>query len=113
MIILNFVGGSPNQSVVAENDLVYYVANVTNQFNNMYMANDSEVASDSSSGGISNHIFIGHVSSVNKTMGSDGLPVFTITTEEPSNTQVTPPQPNDYIFFVKNNLTELAAMKGY
>ena len=107
MVILKFNGGTDNISVDI-NDLVYYVANVQNQWNNYYMSSESELQT-----GVSTHIFIGHVSSITKGIEDDGTPNFTITTEEPSNTTIVPPNANDFIFFVKNNKSELASVKGY
>ena len=108
MVILQFSGGIPNTSAVAENDLVYYVANVANQWSGAnYLSNQSELSL-----GVSSHIFIGHISSISTDV-NDGVPTFIITVEEPSNTVITPPTSDDFIFFVKNNLSELAALRGY
>tara|TARA_S200000501_G_C20342216_1_gene533749 strand:+ start:54 stop:467 length:414 start_codon:yes stop_codon:yes gene_type:complete len=109
MVILQFSGGIPNTSAVAENDLVYYVANIANQWSGAnYLSNQSELSL-----GVSSHIFIGHISSISRNMTENGVPTFTITVEEPSNTVITPPSSDDFIFFVKNNLSELAALRGY
>ena len=108
MVILQFSGGVPNASAVAENDLVYYVANIANQWSGAnYLSNQSELSL-----GVSSHIFIGHISSISTDV-NDGVPTFIITVEEPSNTVITPPTSDDFIFFVKNNLSELAALRGY
>ena len=108
MVILEFNDGQVNTSAVAENDLVYYVSNTTNTFGGINVGfdlNESEITN-----GVSTHIFIGTISSIIENQPSGG---FTITTEEPSNTTIVPPQEGDFIFFVKNNLTEMSSVKGY
>lgn len=122
MVILEFSEGQINTSAVTENDLVYYVSNVSNTFSGSNLGfglNESEITS-----GVSTHVFIGTISSITSvtdstTDGTDQSAVmsdnagFVVTTEEPSNTTIVPPAAGDFIFFVKNNLTEMASIKGY
>ena len=105
MTILEFNEGTINPSV-AINDLVYYVSNVSYQWQNQnYLMSQGELDS-----GVSTHIFIGNVSAI---IPDEPIGGFKIVVEEPSSTTITPPMENDYIFFVKSNKSELSTLKGY
>ena len=107
MTILEFNGGMPNISVEV-NDLIYYVSNVQNQWQNQYMSSPEELQQ-----GVSTHVFLGVVASIITDVDSENNPIFKIVVEEPSDTAVVPPSANDYIFFIKNNNVEVSSLKGY
>ena len=108
MVVLEFNGGLPNTSVEVY-DLIYYVANVSNQWQNMYMASNDEVAS-----GVSTTVFLGVVASIITETNESGQPIFKIVVDQPPTMNVPPaPSASDYIFFVKNTETELSTLKGY
>ena len=113
MIVLTFNDGLPNQSLEI-GDLVYYTANVNNNYEG------SGFATSDLGAGLSTHILIGTCASieiynvdapedVNQTTAPFNFKVYV----DETTSLFAPPSDNDFIFFVKNNVAEQSAIKGY
>lgn len=119
MIQLNFTSKTlPNPSLQIE-DLVYYVSNPTAQFAGEFITADTN--------GVSTHIYIGVVcgievirnSGVNTSATSNqngAITGFRVFVEQPlaniTNGDVIPSS-NDFIFFVKNSVSDKKSLLGY
>jgi len=113
MIALTFVNSQVNTSLEI-GDIAYYVDSLNSNYES------SSIITGDNAQGVSNLVLIGTVSSIQFNNSPnfdvyDGVPAqntFTIYVEEPSG-GITPPQANDFIFFVKDNEVQTASLKGY
>ena len=113
MIVLTFNESLPNQSLEV-GDLVYYTTNLNSNYEGSgYETSDSD-------GGVSTHILIGTCASIKveniaspEDLLQSTVPYnFKIYVDETTSLYAAPTS-NDYIFFVKNNVVEQSAIKGY
>tara|TARA_B100000902_G_scaffold24462_1_gene29450 strand:- start:17867 stop:18289 length:423 start_codon:yes stop_codon:yes gene_type:complete len=112
MVQLTFANGDPNISIEI-GDLVYYISNPnTNYEGSGFVTGDGAV-------GQSTMVLIGPCSAIH--LDNDPSQLTTVP-EGATNTftifcnnidAIIPPQPNDYIFFIKDNDVELSSVLGY
>ena len=113
MVTLTFANGLPNESLEI-GDIAYYVSNInTNYENSGFITGDGNT-------GVSTHILIGTVSSIQINNSPDQLNTtntltqntFTIFVEEPT-TGIIAPTAGDFVFFIKDNIINTSSIPGY
>ena len=112
MVQLTFQNGDPNISIEI-GDMVYYIQSPnTNYEGSGFITGDNTV-------GQSTMTLIGVCSAIYFDNNPSQLPSTAVTTQNTFTiyvnniSDITPPSPNDYIFFIKNNDVELSSVVGY
>ena len=112
MVQLTFQNGDPNISIEI-GDMVYYIQSPnTNYQGSGFITGDNNV-------GQSTMQLIGVCSAIYFDNEPSQIPSTAVTTQNTFTiyvnniTDITPPAPNDYIFFIKNNDVELSSVVGY